>query len=116
MEIIAVLSFSALFWLVWQLFQAKKHTRFKRYIDTEIKPAVINDIKQELLETRSDLFPNNEVHEEATLYYWTEYRVRILQRALKREILDELWLKRSGYLRQSQHLFYVEQAALNKQL
>lgn len=113
MEVIATLSFLLLFWLIWQFIQAKKYTRFKRYIDKELTPSVIADIKTELNETRSEIFPNNAVHEEATLEYWTAYRVRILQRALRREIIDEEWLKRSGYLRQSQHLFYVEQAALN---
>lgn len=114
MEVIATLSFLALFWLIWQLIQAKKLTRFKRYIDKELKGLVINQIKHDLEETRSELFPNNEVHEEATLYYWTKHRARILQRALRDEIIDEKWLKEAGYLRQSQHLFYIEQHVLNE--
>lgn len=116
MEVIAVFGFLLLFWLIWQLIQAKKHTRFKRYIHTELRSLVITKIKQELESTRSTLFPNNTTHEEATLYYWTEYRIRILQYALQHEIIDENWLKASGYKRQSQHLFYIEQAALNKNL
>ena len=50
MEVIAVFGFLLLFWLIWQLIQAKKHTRFKRYIHTELRSLVRTKIKQELEE------------------------------------------------------------------
>jgi hypothetical protein len=39
--------------------------------------------------------------------------VRILQAALQREIISTQWLKDTGNLRNSQHLFHVEQEYLN---
>lgn len=58
--------------------------------------------------TRSDIFPNNACHQESTIAYWTAYKVRILQAALMREIIDEAWLKETGNYRNCQHLFHVE--------
>ncbi len=108
-EIIASLAFSALAWLIWQLIKAKKFNRFKEKIDEELKDKVVTAIIDELNETRSDMFPNNECHQAATIFYWTQYKSRILQAALNKEIIDEQWLKDTGNLRNSQHLFFIEQ-------
>jgi len=108
-EIIAFLAFISLAWLIWQLIKAKRFNRFKERIDLELKGKVITAIIDELNETRSDMYPNNEYHQTATIYYWTQYKSRILQAALNKEIIDEQWLKNTGNLRNSQHLFFIEQ-------
>ena len=68
--LLALSALSALLWLVWQLVRAKRFTRFKRTLDQDIKPKVVSHILDELEQTRSDLFPNNQVHQDATVYYW----------------------------------------------
>lgn len=112
MEFIVVIALLILAWLIWQLYKAKQYTRFKSLIETELKPKVIAKIIEELDETRSELFPNNEIHQQASLYYWTQYKGRILKAALVHEIIDEQWLINTGNLRNSQHLFHVEQQYL----
>lgn len=109
-QIIAVLALSALAWLIWQLIKAKRFNRFKQKIDDELKEQVIANIINELEENRSALFPNNTCHIKATVFYWTQYKSRILHAALAREIITEQWLTDSGNLRNAQHLFYVESA------
>ena len=79
----------------------------------EIQPKVVADIKAELEQTRSPLFPNSEIHQSATIYYWCQSPARILQAALTRGIIDEKWLKDTGNWRNSQHLFHVGQHQLN---
>ncbi|MBU2894408.1 hypothetical protein KO495_13940 [Colwellia sp. D2M02] len=112
MEIIALLALLALLWLIWQLVKAKRFTRFKQLIDRELKSQVIDNIIAELEETRSDVYPNNACHQEATIAFWTQYKSRILHAALQREIIDQQWLKDSGNLRNAQHLFHVERQYL----
>jgi hypothetical protein len=112
MEIIATLALLSLLWLSWQLVKAKRFTRFKRQIDTELKDKVITNIIEELTLTRSEQFPNNDCHQAATLMYWTQYKSRILHAALAREIIDQQWLKDSGNLRNAQHLFFIERQYL----
>ena len=112
MEIIATLAILTLLWLLWQLAKAKRFTRFKQLIMSELQEKVIADIKKELLETRCNEYPNNACHEEATLFYWTQYKSRILHAALAREIIDQEWLKSSGNLRNAQHLFFIERQHL----
>lgn len=108
MEIIAVLALITLAWLIWQLIKAKRFNRFKQKIEDELKDKVIARICEELELGRSDTFPNNDCHKEATILYWTQYKSRILHAALQREIITEQWLKNSGNLRNAQHLFYIE--------
>lgn len=110
--LIVFLSISFLLWLLWQLIKAKQFTRFKQHIENELKPQVVAHIIEELNETRSELFPNNNIHQEASIYYFTQYKSRILKAALEREIIDEKWLKDTGNMRNSQHLFHVEQRFL----
>ena len=112
MQIIAALALASLVWLIWQLVKAKRFTRFKKKIESELKDKVIANIIEELIEKRCDAFPNNECHQAATIYYWCQYKSRILHAALQREIITEQWLKESGNLRNAQHLFYVERMYL----
>lgn len=112
MQIIAVLAIASMTWLIWQLIKAKRFTRFKQKIDDELKDKVIASIIKELCAKRSETFPNNECHQAAAIFYWTQYKSRILHAALQREIVTEQWLKDSGNLRNAQHLFYVEKAYL----
>lgn len=112
MEIIATLALLSLVWLLWQLVKAKRFTRFKQQIDTELKDKVTANIIEELALTRSKQFPNNDCHQVATLMYWTQYKSRILHAALSREIIDQQWLIDSGNLRNAQHLFFIERQYL----
>lgn len=112
MQIIAILALASLLWLIWQLVKAKRYTRFKQKIEDELKDKVIANIIDELTEKRSPVFPNNDCHQEATIFYWCQYKSRILHAALQREIITEKWLKDSGNLRNAQHLFYVERQYL----
>jgi hypothetical protein len=113
-EVLILLPLAALLWLFWQLKQAKRFTAFKRVLEQEIKPKLVSHIIQELEQTRSELLPNNQVHKKATIYYWCQYKGRILQGALDREIIDNQWLKDTGNWRNSQHLFHIEQHLLHK--
>ena len=112
MEIIATLALLSLLWLIWQLIKAKRFTRFKRQIDSELKDKVIANIIEELAINRSEQFPNNDCHQAATLFYWTQYRSRILHAALAREIINQKWLIDSGNMRNAQHLFFIERQHL----
>jgi len=112
MEIIALLALLSLLWLIWQLIKAKKFTRFTSDIEKQLKTKVIENIIAELDATRSDIYPNNECHQQATIKYWTQYKSRILHAALQREIIDQQWLKDSGNLRNAQHLFHIERQYL----
>ncbi len=112
MEIKAILASLSLLWLIWQLIKAKRFTRFKQQIDKELKEKVILNIKEELEETRCEQRPNNDYHQEATLFYWTQYKSRILHAALQREIIDQQWLTDNGNLRNAQHLFFIERQHL----
>ncbi|NQZ81830.1 MAG: hypothetical protein HRT52_12515 [Colwellia sp.] len=112
MEVIIIIAGSTFLWLCWQLIQAKKFTKFKQRIEQEIKPQVIERIIANLDQQRSDLFPNNDCHQRATIYYWTQYKSRILKVALQQEIIDKQWLKDTGNWRNSQHLFHIEQDLL----
>ena len=99
-------------WFFWQLMKAKRFTKFKQCLEKEIKPKVFEHIINELNNTRTELLPNNGIHQQATLYYWGQYKVRILQAALLRDIIDEQWLKDTGNIKNSQHLFFIEQDKL----
>ncbi len=111
-DFIALIALASLFWLIWQLIKAKKFSQFKQQIELELKAKVIEKIIEELEETRSELYPNNDCHQVATIFFWTQYKSRILHAALQREIIDEQWLQDSGNLRNAQHLFHIEQQYL----
>ena len=113
MEIFATLALLSLVWLLWLLVKAKQFTRFKQQIDGELKEKVIANIIEELADTRSEQFPNNDCHQAATLLYWTQYKSRILHAALQREIIDQQWLTDTGNLRNAQHLFFIERHYLS---
>ena len=112
-DIFTVFAGAILLWMAWLLVKAKRFTKFKQQIEQELKPKVVADIFAELSASRSELFPNNEIHQQATVYYWTQYKARILQAALQREIISQQWLKDTGNLRNSQHLFHIEQEHLH---
>lgn len=108
MQIIVILALTSMAWLIWQLIKAKRYTRFKQKIEEELKEKVIANILEELRDNRSATLPNNDCHQEATIYYWCQYKSRLLHAALQREIITVQWLKDSGNLRNAQHLFFVE--------
>ena len=114
MELIITLALATLFWLIWQLAKAKRFTKFKQLLEQEVKPKVMAEIVKELENGRCELYPNTEVHIQATLFFWGQYKSRILQAALLRDIVDEQWLKKTGNWRNSQHLFFIEQDKLLK--
>jgi len=111
-EVIIIIALLALTWLIWQLAKAKQFNKFKKLIELELKPKVIAHILNDLQESSCDAYPNNQAHQDATVYFWTQYKSRILQAALRREIIDEQWLKNTGNLKNCQHLFHVEQQYL----
>ena len=108
MEFFIVIAVGILTWMVWQIIRAKRFTRFKRLLNEDIKPKVIENIIAELNDSRSEILPNNEVHCQATIDFWGQYPVRILQAALNREIIDKAWLEETGNMRNSQHLFFIQ--------
>jgi hypothetical protein len=112
MEIFAILALLILAWLSWQLVKAKRFNRFKQQIDNEFKNKVIASIIEELTHTRCEGLPNNDSHQAATIFYWTQYKSRILHAALSREIISQEWLISSGNLRNAQHLFFIEREYL----
>jgi hypothetical protein len=112
MEIFAFVAFLIVAWLSWQLVKAKRFNRFKDQIDNELKNKVIANIKEELSHTRCEDLPNNDSHQAATIFYWTQYKSRILHAALSREIISQEWLINSGNLRNAQHLFFIERQYL----
>jgi hypothetical protein len=111
-EFFITAAIAMLIWFVWQLIKAKRFTKFKQHLEKELKPKVFEHIINELNNTRTELLPNNDIHQQATLYYWGQYKVRILQAALLRDIIDEQWLKDTGNIKNSQHLFFIEQDKL----
>ncbi len=103
-----------LLWMVWLLFKAKQFTRFKRMIETDLKPQVIAKLTSELQHSKSNATPNNEAHIDATIFYWCQYTSRILQAALAHQIIDQQWLEKTGNLRNCQHLFHIEADKLHR--
>lgn len=114
MELIVVIAVLILVWLIWQLMRAKHFTQFKKTILAELKPKVIASIIEEMEQTRSEQHPNTQIHQDATIAYWSASTGRVLQAALMREIIDEQWLKETGNVRNSQHLFHVEAHLLHR--
>lgn len=112
MEVVVVCALLVLSWFAWQLVKAKRFTRFKLFLTEQISPQVEQGILEQLTEQQSELYPNNEIHQQATLYFWTQYRVRILQWALMNELLTEQQLKKDKQWRNCQHLFYIEKPYL----
>ena len=103
-----------LLWMAWLLFKAKQFTRFKVMIERDLKPKVIEKLTYELEYNRSDNTPNIQAHINATIFYWCEYKSRILQAALAHQIVDQQWLVKTGNLRNSQHLFFIEADKLHR--
>ena len=113
MEFIALPALALLIWLAWQLYRAKRFTQFKNLLNSDIKTKVIIAITDDLTEHRCEQFPNNQVHIDATIFYWTQYPIRILQAALKYEIIDKQWLQDTKNVRNSQHLMHLQRQYLN---
>jgi len=111
-EIFAVIALAIILWMVWQLFRARKFNHFKGVINRELKPMVIAQIKDNMIEYRSDIFPNCAAHEQATIYYWCQYPSRILQAAIVWQLIDKDWLRKTGNIRNYQHLFFIEKDKL----
>ncbi len=112
MEVFIVIAVVILLWMSWQLYLAKQFSYFKSLIEQDINPQVIEHIKQALIDNRSEIFPNNDSHIQATIYYWCQYKARILSYALTHELITEQWLKETGNYRNCQHLFHIEQDKL----
>ena len=106
--IIAAIAIAFLGWIFLNLLKVKKFNQFKQLLTDEIKPKVIEKLITELNKNRSEEYPNNDMHIQASIYYWTQYPVRILQAALNYKIIDQKWLKETGNWRNSQHLFFTE--------
>lgn len=114
MEIAIVVAAGILAWFAWQLFRAKQFNAFKVYLRQEVKPKLITAIEAELVATQNEFTPNNDSHRSATVYFWTQHSVRILQKALALDILSETQLKANKKWRFCQHLFFIEKQYLVK--
>lgn len=114
MEIAVLLATSVIIWMIWQLHRAKKFNAFKRYIQAELKPKVIEQLTSDLISERNDIFPNTKSHIDASIYYWGLYNVRILQLALEKNIIDVQWLKNTGKYRHCQHLYHIERQHIHE--
>lgn len=112
MEIAFILAALLLGWMAWQLYRAKQFNQFKRYITDDLRPQVLTKLADQLNEGRSDRFPNNDAHIEASKLYWSAYPSRVLQAALAWQVLPEDWVENSGNKRHCQHLFFIEQDKL----
>ncbi|MEW6990849.1 hypothetical protein AADZ91_09190 [Colwelliaceae bacterium 6441] len=108
MEVLVIIAGIILLWMAWQLYRAKQFTQFKRLIEVEIKPQIIALLESDLRENRSELFPNTDCHIQASITYWCQYKSRILQLALEKEIITTQWLQETGNMRNCQHLFHIE--------
>ncbi len=115
-EILIIVAAVTLLWLCWQLYRAKQFTKFKHYLKEEIQPQVVELIITDLEDCRSSTFPNNTCHQAATINYWTQYHVRILQYALEKDILNKGILVKQKRWRFCQHLLAIEQRFLNPYL
>jgi len=112
LEFIVLPALALLIWLAWQLYRAKQFNKFKTLLNNEIKAKVISAIQEDLATQRSEQFPNNQTHIDATIYYWTQYPIRILQAAIKYEIIDKQWLQATSNVRHSQHLMFIQRQYL----
>ncbi|MDO6428349.1 hypothetical protein Q4489_15135 [Thalassotalea sp. 1_MG-2023] len=108
MELIIIIAVAVLCWMSWQLWRAKQFTAFKGFLFSDIKPLVAANIEQQLVEQRSNIYPNNAIHIQAATEYWTKHASRILQYALAEELITEQQLKQQGRYRFCQHLFHIE--------
>ncbi|PCI58290.1 MAG: hypothetical protein COB35_13880 [Gammaproteobacteria bacterium] len=113
MEFIAIPAIALLIWLAWQLYRAKQFNKFKTLLNDKIKTDVIAAIQEDLATQRSEQFPNNQAHIDATVYYWTQYPIRILQAAINYEIVDKQWLLATNNVRNSQHLMHIQRQYLD---
>ena len=109
MEIFVIIAVGLLLWMVWQLYRAKQFNKFKLLIEIELKPQLVDFLKNELIEGRNDLFPNSDCHIQASIDYWCRYKVRIVQFSLEKEIITKQWLEETNNTRNCQHLFHIEQ-------
>lgn len=104
----ATLAIAILLWFSWQLFQAKRFTRFKKQVNEELKPKVIAHLRAQLEQERCEIYPNTDSHIEASIAYWSQYPVRIVQLAFAQKIIDQSWLEQTGNIRPCQHLYHVQ--------
>lgn len=114
MEFFVVLAVSLILWMMWQLHRARQFNKFKRMINRELKPVVVKQLQVMLDEQRCATYPNNEAHQHACIYYWSQYPSRILQAAIAWEVVEENWLEQTGNVRHGQHLLHIESDKLAK--
>lgn len=112
MEIVIVLAVAILVFFSWQLYQAKKVSKFKQWLRSSIQPKLSHELSQQLIHNRSDLFPNTPEHIEASIAFWTQYHSRIIQKSLQFNIINKQTIIDVGYYRQYQHLLFIEQQYL----
>lgn len=108
MEILIILACSLLIFLSWQLYQAKRITHFKQWIDKELTPELTTKLTECLQKSRCATFQNNDVHIQASIYFWTQYRARVIQKALQLNIINKQTIIDMKYHRQCQHMLFIE--------
>lgn len=107
-DIIVALAFALLIWMMWRLYQAKQYNKFIDWLNIEIKPQLLTAIAEELEDNRCDDFPNNECHQQAAMYFYQQYPVRIFEAAVKREIISEDWFLSKKNKRHASHLLFIQ--------
>lgn len=107
-DVIVVLAFALLIWMMWRLYQAKQYNKFIDWLNVEIKPLLLVKIAEELEENRSADFPNNECHQQAAMYFYQQYPVRIFEAAVEREIISKDWFLNKHNKRHASHLLFIQ--------
>ncbi|WNC71107.1 hypothetical protein RGQ13_13360 [Thalassotalea psychrophila] len=107
-DVIVVLAFALLIWMMWRLYQAKQYNKFIDWLNVEVKPQLLVKIAEELEENRSADLPNNECHQQAAIYFYQQYPVRIFEAAVAREIIDKSWFSNKKNKRHASHLLFIQ--------
>ena len=112
MEIIIVIAIAILCFVSWQLYQAKKVSKFKQWLNDTIEPQLCLELTKRLTHQRSQLFPNTDEHIQASCIFWTQFHSRVIQKALQLDIVTKQSIIDAGFYRQCQHIMFVEQQYL----
>jgi hypothetical protein len=107
-EFIALSALFCLAWMMWRLYQAKQYNRFVDWLNSEVRPQLVQCLNEEFEDNRNELFPNTPEHIQAALYYYQQYPVRIFEAAVAREIIPPVWLESKTNKRHAAHLLYVQ--------
>ena len=107
-EIITFLAIALLFWMAYKLYQAKQYNAFIDWLNSDVKEQLLAQLKQEMQQGRSEIYPNKDCHIELALHYYKQYPVRIFEAAFARKIISEQWLNKASNKRHASHLLFIQ--------